>query len=106
MEDLEFTPNPDLMDQLHMFDPVQASIKQTAEAIAARVKQDAPVDSGAFAESIEVNRANNKGGVWRVASDDYAAPFIEFGTHSQPARFIFRNAVTSLGLSFTKGKGK
>jgi len=102
MEEISFTPNPLLEKELHMFPHVQVSVKDAAEAIATRAREMAPVDSGAYAAGIIVNRANTQGGVWRVAATDQKSSWIEFGTFVQAPRFIMRQAVQSLGLHFKK----
>ena len=94
--------NDNLMSQMHDFPAVQASCQATAEAIANRARELAPVETGAYRDGIVVNRAQTKGGVWRVAATDGKSSWIEFGNSRQAPQFVMRSAVESLGLSFKK----
>lgn len=98
-----FTPNPDLEKELPKLPGVIKSAEDVADAIAQRARDTAPVQTGAFRDSIIAQKVNSKG-VARVISTDPKGSFIEFGTSIEPARFIFRNAVESLGLKFKKSK--
>lgn len=97
-----FELNPNLRDEMHQFPEVQASVKDVAEAIAAEARLRAPVVTGRYRDGIEVNRAQSKGGVWRVHASDQKSSWVEFGTSTQPGQFVMRNAVEALGLSFKK----
>jgi HK97 gp10 family phage protein len=99
-----FELNPNLRDELHSFPAVQTSVKQAAEAIAATARANAPVETGRYRDGIVVNRAQTKGGVWRVAATDQKSSWIEFGNGKQEPQFVLRTAVESLGLKFKKGR--
>lgn len=73
-----------------------------AEAIAAAARASAPEESGAYRAGIIVQETKHGA---RVVATDFKSAWIEFGDPpaNQPARFILRNAVVSLGLKFKKG---
>ena len=101
MEEITFTPNPRLEKELHKFTDVAVGVRSAADAIAARAREMAPAQSGAYREGIIVNQPNGKG-VARVVATDQKSAWIEFGTSSQPPVFNLRQAVQSLGLEFKK----
>lgn len=102
-EIIKFTPNPELEKLLHTHPSVSEATDAAAEAIAERARELAPVDSGAYRDSIVAQKPSPKG-VARVAATDPKAAWIEFGNSHEPARFVLRNAVSGLGLKFKKGK--
>jgi hypothetical protein len=101
LHDLELNPN--LEKELHTFPAVTASTDEVAEAIAERARSLAPVESGAYSAGIVAQKSSPKG-VARVAATDPKSSWIEFGNAHQPAQFVMRSAVESLGLSFKKGR--
>jgi hypothetical protein len=101
-ESIEFTPNPNLEKELHTFPAVTTSAFEAAEAIAARAREIAPVDTGRYRDGIIAQKPNPKG-VARVAATDQKSSWVEFGSERQPAQFVMRTAVESLGFKFKKG---
>lgn len=72
-----------------------------ADAIAERAREMAPEETGAYKAGIIVQETKHGA---RVVATDFKSAWIEFGDPpaNQPARFILRNAVVSLGLHFKK----
>lgn len=99
---VNFELNPEIEDKMHLFPEVQTSVKDAAEAIAAQARLFAPVVSGDYRDGIVVNRAQSKGGVWRVHATDQKSSWVEFGTSTTTGTFPMRSAVESLGLTFKK----
>jgi HK97 gp10 family phage protein len=103
MEEItSFILNPQLEKELHKFPAVSTNVDEAAQAIASRARDMAPVETGAYRDGIVVQKSNGKG-VARVAATDQKSSWIEFGTSTEPAQFVMRQAVESLGLSFKKG---
>jgi hypothetical protein len=101
MENIELNSN--LMNELHKFPEVESAAKEVADAIAARAKEMAPVDSGNYQTGISSEPSNKKNsGVWRVISRDQKSSWIEFGTSTRPGEFVIRSAAESLGYKFKK----
>lgn len=102
--------DPELARKLEVHADVQMGARLIAVQIADRARATAPVgdpsvdpNPGAYRDSIVVQKSNRpNSGVYRVFSNDPKASWIEFGTASHPALFIFRNAAESLGLRFVK----
>lgn len=104
-EQLEsFTLDPEIEKKLHTFEAVTASTDEAANAIASAARNLAPVLTGAYRDSIQVDPSNGKG-VARVVANDQKSAWIEFGAHGEPAHFTLRTAVESVGLKFKKGNG-
>lgn len=105
MDDIDVNIVQDLEGKLHKFSVVEAKSLEIAEAIASRARDLAPVDSGAYRDGIVVDKPNSKG-VARVVATDQKSSWVEFGNRdgSQPAQFVMRSAVESLGLKFKKGR--
>jgi len=104
VDDIKIELNQDLEGKLHSFSEVKAHSLKIAEAIAERARELAPVDSGQYRDGIVVNKPNEKG-VARVLATDQKSAWVEFGNRdgSQPAQFVMRSAVESLGLKWKKG---
>jgi hypothetical protein len=75
---------------------------QAAEQVAGIARSTAPVATGLYASSIEVQKTKTGA---RVFAADQKSAWIEFGVpgRNQPARFVLRNAAEAAGLSFKKG---
>ena len=75
-----------------------------AEHIAEIARSTAPVVTGAYRDGISAQKTPHCA---RVIASDNKSSWIEFGipSRNQPARFILRRAVDSLGLKFKKGHG-
>lgn len=106
MDDIEFIPNPQLEKDLHTFKPVTESTEKAANVIAAAARELAPVDTGAYRDSITVDKPSQKNGVARVVATDQKSSWIEFGNHhtNQPPQYVLRTAVEMTGHKFKKGK--
>lgn len=70
---------------------VEPDIDRRARAVLATAKADAPVDSGAYRDSLRQERLPGGGG--RVIADVEHAAFVEFGTSRQHAH---RTLMTAL----------
>lgn len=104
--DVEITLDSNLMNELHTLPEVQTKAQEAANAIAEKARGFAPVDSGAYASGIKVEKTNKKdSGVWVVRATDQKSAWIEFGNGHQPAQFVLRSAVQAAGYAFVKRKG-
>lgn len=76
---------------------------EVAERIADAARELAPVDSGAYKDSIQAEKT--KVGA-RVYSTEYYSTFIEFGAPNWniAPQYVFRRAAESLGLTFRSKK--
>lgn len=97
----------DAIRKLEQHEKIESAAEEVCNAIAARAKETAPVDSGAYRDSIVVQKSNRpNSGIYRVYSEDPKAAWIEFGTSNGiEATFNIRNAAESLGLKFVKKGG-
>lgn len=101
--------SPTLERDLHKFPTVQSQVQAAAEAIAQRAREMAPVETGQYKAGILVQKTNKSGsGIWRAVATDQKSFWVEFGVPSRgiPGKFVFRNAVESLGLKWAKTKKK
>ena len=106
-ETLNIVLNPNLERDLHKIPEVSTKVQAAAEAIAERARELAPVDTGRYRASIKVQKSNKSGSnLWRVFASDEKAFWVEFGVPSRgiAGQFVFRRAVESLGLHWTKRK--
>lgn len=105
MEDMKLILTENLESKLHSFPRVTSSANEVAEAIKARAIDLAPVETGRYRDGIEMQPASEKTrGVARVYASDQKSSWVEYGTATHPAQFVFRRAAESLGLVF-KRKG-
>ena len=96
-----------LEQELHKLPSVETKVQATAEAIAARAREFAPVDTGKYKAGITVQKTNKRGsGIWRVLAKDQKSFWVEFGVPSRGiiGQFVFRQAAESLGLTWAKRK--
>jgi hypothetical protein len=103
MADFNLILNNNLESELHKLSEIATSTQETANAIAERARELAPVETGRYRDGIVVDNTNSKG-VARVRATDQKSSWIEFGNNKQQPLFIMRTAVESLGLKFKKGK--
>ena len=100
--DFTLTIDPDLdLAVAKLVDKSDTAI-DACNKIAAAARSLAPVDSGDYQSKIKVERF--KGGA-RVLASDYKSSWIEFGGGGNPAQFVLRRAVDSVGLKFKKRRG-
>lgn len=71
-------------------DPVQAELKKRADEAAVYARSIAPVETGAYRDSIEVVAVDypERSG-WRLQATDYKAVWVEYGTETLPAHAVF-----------------
>jgi hypothetical protein len=96
-----------LEKELHKLPTVETQAQAAAEAIAARAREFAPVDTGKYKAGIKVQKTNKRGsGIWRVLASDQKSFWVEFGVPSRDIQGVFplRQAVESLGLTWAKRK--
>jgi hypothetical protein len=108
MDDIDVQIDTDVDDRVLNVVEVIAASKDTADAIAAVARETAPRDSGAYADSIvvqKISRGTFTTG-YRVYAADPKSAHLEFGVpnRNQMAHWTFRRAVESLGLKFRKSK--
>ena len=91
---------------------VVSIVEETANSIAARARDLAPVESGRYRAGIVVQRSSRtfadgtQSAAYVVRATDQKSAWIEFGNgRNFPAHFTLRTAVESLGLQFFK-KGR
>lgn len=77
---------------------------EVARKIAEAARGIAPVALGNYRDGIKAERTGRGA---RVIASDQKSSWVEFGipSHNQPAQFVLRRAVDSLGLTFRKKKG-
>jgi hypothetical protein len=92
-----------LEKELHTLPEILTDTYEVAEAIAERARELAPVDTGRYRDGIYAQKPSPKG-VARVLASDQKSSWVEFGNGHQPAQYVMRTAVESLGLEFKKGK--
>jgi len=99
MADSRFVPNPKAVEQLERGFAMQAHLKQRADEVAAEAKRIAPVETGAYRDSIEGVAGLDESGrmVGRALAADWKANFIELGTIHQAAMHILSSAAERLG---------
>ena len=97
----------DAIRKLEKHEKIESAAEEVCNAIAARARETAPVDSGAYRDSIVVQKSNRpNSGIYRVYSSDPKASWIEFGNGAGfQATFNIRNAAEALGLKFEKKGG-
>jgi hypothetical protein len=98
---------PDIIEIIESLPTVEDKVKAAAEEIAGRARSLVHNDSGAYSESIRVEKTNrSKSGLWRVIASDPKAFFVEFGGPARgiPAQYVMRRAAESLGLPWQKKK--
>ena len=99
--------NANLEQELHKLPSVTTKVQATAEAIVARAREFAPVDSGKYKAGIKAQKSNKStSGIWRALATDQKSFWVEFGVPSRgiPGQFVFRRAAESLGLTWQKRK--
>jgi hypothetical protein len=102
-DDITVNLDSDLERKLELHPAVESSARASAVAIADEARASAPVMSGAYRESIVVQKSNRgKSGMYRVFASDPKSAWIEFGTANEPAQFNLRNAAEALGFKFVK----
>ncbi len=108
---MNFTPNPNLLQQLANSAEMGAMLYGRAEAGAEAAKAIAPVGDaatdphpGQFKASIGAVLVVNEVGlqVGRVQTTDPAGAYIEFGTSHSPPHATLRRGVESTGLHITR----
>jgi len=104
MDDFDLELIPDLDIEIAKLVDKSDTAVDACNKIADAARSLAPSDSGDYRAGIKVERF--KGGARVVATARHSA-FIEFGVpgRNQPAQFVLRRAVDSVGLRFKKRKG-
>lgn len=94
-----FALNPLFEAQLEASEEVLADdLLAFAETVAERARSLAPVDTGAYRDSIEAVVGSDGGDVTaRVQANDFKAHWIEFGSSKDPALGVIRRAVEAQG---------
>lgn len=105
-----FIPSADLADELSRSTEVKELLEDLADTIAERASELAPYRTGDLAESLEGDvrsevSLGEDGFVGIVSSDDYKAPWWEFGTSRNEARPFLRPAVEEQGLDLEASDG-
>lgn len=90
-----FVPNPDLQKDLEGEDDYQSGLARVGEEIRDTAKALAPVESGAYRDSIQV--VTQDGRIYVVVTD-FKGHLIEWGTVDTPAFGVMRRAVLQNGL--------
>lgn len=76
----------------HLAEIVGPEMRARAERVLERARQDAPVDTGEWAESIHIEDHEQPGG-FRVGSDDDRSISIEYGTSDTPEHATLRHSL-------------
>ena len=95
---------PDLDEKVGHLPEVKTASMETARKVAQIARENAPRETGAYADGILVQET--KSGA-RVFASDPKSAWIEFGVpgRNQPARWVLRRAAEAAGLKFVKRKG-
>ncbi|MGH2651415.1 MAG: HK97 gp10 family phage protein [Actinomycetota bacterium] len=101
---VRFVPNPVGIEALKRSVGVQVVLTALGTALKAAAQSHAPVQTGKYRDSIEVEDGDLPG-TKRVVAHDFKANWIEFGTVDTPAFAPLRTAADSLGLRLRGGKG-
>lgn len=88
-----FIPNPLIGVEIEASGMLLLPLDSTAETIADRARNLAPVDTGTYRNSIQADSGMENGkSVGQVSSDVPYAAFIEFGTSDTPTFAVLRRA--------------
>lgn len=100
----KFVPNPAATQLISRMPGMAGQVLARAKIIEANAKALAPVDEGAYRDSIvaEVG-ADAKGAFARVNAWDFKALWIEFGTSDTPTFAVLRRAVEASGFRAVSG---
>ena len=94
-----FIPNPLIGAQLKLEPTMGAVLLAEAEEVAAEAKRIAPVETGAYRDSLRAEGGiEGSSFVGRVLSDVPYAAYVEFGTMDTPAFHVLARAIESEGL--------
>ena len=88
---MSYKPNPALESILK--EKLKTALVDSAEILENKVKNNAPVKTGALRKSIATSTEDLNNLSVRVGTDIKYAPFVEFGTFKQSANPFFRSAV-------------
>ena len=104
MQDMTIIIEPGLDDAVASMIVKGDSALDIASKIAEAARGIAPVALGNYRDGIKAERTAHGA---RVIASDQKSTWVEFGipSHNQPAQFVLRRAVDSLGLKFKKKKG-
>lgn len=88
-------------------DAAETELKRSGEKMAADMRRDAPVDEGDLRDSIHVRTIEDDADqvAVRVASNDWKANFVEFGTSASGARASRQNQKFKSVVVMTKAVG-
>lgn len=91
---MTFVPNPLLETELEHSGMLERPLEDIAQGIASKAQAIAPVDTGAYRDSISAVSGEDDDGksVARVLSDSPYGAFLEFGTVSTPVFATLRRA--------------
>lgn len=89
-----FKFNRNVVPRLSRDEPVRLVLQERAEEVAEEARRLAPVDTGAFRDSITPEVFKERSGFRaRVVAYDWKAHFIEYGTIRRPARAPLRRSL-------------
>lgn len=102
---MRFVANPKAAVLIGASAEMIRALRERAEEAAGIAREIAPRETGAYAESIEVDAGIEDGQAKaRLNAFDFKAHWIEFGTYKWAAHATLRQAVEASGLKL-RGKG-
>ncbi len=102
---LTYVPNPAAPGELIRTPLMVRMLGERADLAAVRAREIAPVDTGAYRDSIEGQSGWRNSIAWgRLNAQDFKAGWIEFGTSRWPAHATLRLACESTGLAVRSGR--
>lgn len=93
---MTFLPNPAFADELARELEASGAMRAPAEQVAENARSNAPVDTGAYRDSIHVE--SDESGTRVVAGTDHAV-YVEWGTEDTPAFHVMTRAAEESGFN-------